>query len=473
MRVGPADRVGSRIAGLSRCFIVPHLPVFRLLVAVVLIAPLPFGSYPDWAWAILAGCTGVLLLAWGGLVTTGRATVVRLPWRLWWAMAPFALAMLWAIFQILPHSPVSLHHPVWRSTAEVLGTSHTGSISLDPVAGRESLVRIAAYAGIFWLSLQLGRDSDRARSVLTAVAVGAAAYALYGLVVDLSGANAILWLDKTAYLDVVTATFVNRNSFATFAGLGLLCTTAMLTQRLRRAWRGASGPRERARRLIGEGYARSGILLGGWVVLAVALLLTESRGGAAASVLALLIFFASLALRRGISRWSLALGVLVLVLAGTAVLDMSGKGLERRLWATANDWQTRAEIHERTGKAILDAPVLGTGLGTFAAVYRLYRTGRIGPGVKRAHNDYLEIALELGVPAAASFLASLVALALVCADGALRRRRDPELPAAGLAACALVGAHSLVDFSLQIPAVAATFALVLGAATAQSWRRSG
>ena len=156
--------------------------------------------------------------------------------------------------------------------------------------------------------------------------------------------------------------------------------------------------------------------------------------------------------------------------AGATLLSLSGEGLERRLYATESDWRTRAEIAERTLHAIGDAPILGTGLGTFAPVYRVYRSGRIGPNVDRAHNDWLELALELGVPAAACFVGALAALALVCAAGAFTRRRDEEMPAVGLASCVLVGAHALVDFSLQIPAVAATFALVLGMATAQSWR---
>ncbi|KKM69395.1 hypothetical protein LCGC14_1451270, partial [marine sediment metagenome] len=33
----------------------------------------------------------------------------------------------------------------------------------------------------------------------------------------------------------------------------------------------------------------------------------------------------------------------------------------------------------------------------------------------------------------------------------------------------LVGVHSMVDFSLQIPAIGATFALILGIGCAQSW----
>lgn len=438
---------------------------------MVLVTPLPFGAFPAWAWSALAGGTGALLLGWGILAATGRVVVVRVPPHLWWCAAPFALAMLWAVFQTVPFSPVSLHHPVWRSAAEALGAPYAGSISLDPAASRESIMRIASCAGIFWLALQFGRDPDRARFAFTAVAVGSAGYALYGLAVQFSGADTILWFEKTAYHGLVTATFVNRNSFATYAGLGLLCTTAILLERSMRAGDGdASGAREKLRRLIGEDLPRNGVLLGGWLVLSVALLLTESRAGMAASVLALLVFFSTLAMRRGLSPRSLILPALTLALAGTALFDLSGEGLERRLWVAGSDWQTRAEIYEQTGKAIRDAPVLGTGLGTFEPVYRLYRTGRMEATVSMAHNDYLELALELGVPAAASFLVALAGLALLCGSGIFIRRRDPVLPAIGFAACALVGAHALVDFSLQIPAVAATFALVLGAATAQSWR---
>ena len=50
--------------------------------------------------------------------------------------------------------------------------------------------------------------------MLTAVAMGSAGYALYGLVVKFSGADTILWFEKTAYHGLVTGTFVNRNSFA-------------------------------------------------------------------------------------------------------------------------------------------------------------------------------------------------------------------------------------------------------------------
>ena len=56
----------------------------------------------------------------------------------------------------------------------------------------------------------------------------------------------------------------------------------------------------------------------------------------------------------------------------------------------------------------------------------------------------------------------------MCLRGVRRRRRDWIFPAVGLAASVLVAVHSLFDFSLQMPAVAITYACLRGAACAQS-----
>jgi hypothetical protein len=54
--------------------------------------------------------------------------------------------------------------------------------------------------------------------------------------------------------------------------------------------------------------------------------------------------------------------------------------------------------------------------------------------------------------------------------GAIERRREKALPALGLSATILVGLHSLVDFSLQIPAVTLLYVLILAVSVSQSWR---
>ena len=50
-----------------------------------------------------------------------------------------------------------------------------------------------------------------------------------------------------------------------------------------------------------------------------------------------------------------------------------------------------------------------------------------------------------------------------------RRRRNALYPCMGVAASVLVGLHATVDFTMQVPAVAATYALIMGAACSQSW----
>jgi O-antigen ligase len=87
----------------------------------------------------------------------------------------------------------------------------------------------------------------------------------------------------------------------------------------------------------------------------------------------------------------------------------------------------------------------------------------------KAHNDWLEMMFELGLPGAFLWFVVLGGLGIRCLFGFFRRRRDHVYPMAGFSACVLVGLHSLADFSLQIPAVAVTFAVLLGVGVAQTW----
>ena len=443
-------------------------PVFHALIALTLAAPLPLGAYADWAWASVAAVCGALVFCWGVSTLAARTAPAAPPRFVWWSASAMALAMLWAALQTAGFMPEGWHHPIWRDSAEALGIPYRGAISLDPLASRASILRIASYAGVFWLALQYGSDPGRARYALRALAAGSACYALYGLILAYTGVELIPWFERSEYYDVVTATFVNRNSFATYAGLGLLCATAVLRYRFERGEPGPVGFRLRLNFLFAEFMPRNALFLAIWLILASALLLSLSRGGVAATALALLVFFWLQAARRGVRLRTMVLSTVGPVLAGLTLFLLIGEDLERRLLVTGPDWQRRSEIYSQTLSALEESPLLGTGLGTFGPVYRSHRTEEIMPGVQMAHNDYLELALELGIPAAVLFVLAIVVLALGCARGVRARRRDPVLPAVGVAACTLVGAHALVDFSLQIPAVAATFALVLGVSVAQA-----
>jgi O-antigen ligase len=92
----------------------------------------------------------------------------------------------------------------------------------------------------------------------------------------------------------------------------------------------------------------------------------------------------------------------------------------------------------------------------------------------KAHNTYLELALDLGIPVAVALVLAVAVVAARCAKGFAIRSRDRELPMLGVAATILVGLHALADFSLQIPGMACTYFTLLGLAWNQSWgSRSG
>ena len=87
----------------------------------------------------------------------------------------------------------------------------------------------------------------------------------------------------------------------------------------------------------------------------------------------------------------------------------------------------------------------------------------------RLDNTYLELLLELGIPAALLLLFGLGWIVAHCARGALTRKRDQHAANIAVGASVLVGLHALVDFSIQLQGVALSYAALLGAGYAQSW----
>jgi O-antigen ligase len=93
------------------------------------------------------------------------------------------------------------------------------------------------------------------------------------------------------------------------------------------------------------------------------------------------------------------------------------------------------------------------------------------PGTVRyehAHNDYLEVAADMGIPAALLLFGSLWLLAWKVARKSLtfERRSEKRLAAACAGAMIALLIHSLTDFNLQIPANALIFSWVAGTAAA-------
>ncbi len=446
--------------------------LFGALIAAVALAPLPLGSNRPLPAAILALWTGGLLVIWAGCAGWGLARVAVAPAKLRLPLILFGLAALWILVQALP-LPAGWGDPIWGVASEALGRPLRQTISVNPEKTLSGLMRLLSYAAVFWLALQLARDAQRARIAIVAVALIGTIYALYGIAVYTAGNEWILLYDKWAYKFTLTSTFVNRNSFATFAGLCLICATACFVGSFSHLLTIDRPLRHRIVMVAETIFSSSLHLTVATLALLLALVLTGSRAGVASSMAGLLVLMLALARRR---RFGLRHAAAIAGLVGIVVLlafALGGGLLADRISdrdATATNWEARSTVYERTMEAIGTVPWTGTGYGTFREVFAAYRPESLD--LRRywdkAHNTYLETMLELGIPAALLLNLSILLLAVETLRGLWRRRRDRTAPAIGVAATVLVGLHAVVDFSLQIPAVAILYAFIMGVAVSQS-----
>lgn len=432
-------------------------------------APLPLASNRPWAWSLLTVLGALLLLGWAvGEWRRPRLRIARLPML---GLALIGVAMLWAVLQQVPWMPASWHHPLWQVAVDY-GLAVQPSIGIDPFGGHEALLRFAGYAAVFWVAFAIGQDAATARRLVHGVIVIVTAYAAYGVLMRLSGTEAILWFDKQAYVGSVTSTFVNRNNFATYANLGIVSAMALVLGKLLRET--TAGWRRQVYDQLNELFSKRVPLLLATSIIATASLLSLSRGGLLGLAAGVLVMIGAV-LMFGRSRIGLALVALaVLAAVGGVLVYVSAEGTLIRLGDISSDvtldGQGRFAAWSVCLAMIAERPWLGHGYGAFEAAFMARSPEQITTIFDKAHNTFLEHMVVLGLPAAALLYAGFACLIGACLRGLRERRRDREFTLLAISASVVVGAHALVDFSLQIPAVAVTYATLLAVGVAQAMR---
>jgi len=205
------------------------------------------------------------------------------------------------------------------------------------------------------------------------------------------------------------------------------------------------------------------LMAGAALVIAVGIALNGSLAGYGLAV-PVLVASAALVLpgRRSIGWLAGLAGILLLVSVGWMATSPPGSSNVLRSNAETSV-QSRQEILATSMKAAREFMPLGAGVGTFQRVYALYEDhDRLDPTtyVNHAHNDYVEIAMETGIPG----LIVLVVFLLWWGRAAWRVWRpgdpDPFARAAAVASAAIL-VHSLVDFPLRTAAISTCFAMCL------------
>lgn len=454
---------------------IPRYTIGMLLTLLAVVA-VPFGANRMWAWALMAIVVGIMLIA---MALAGAVNPANLPvpWVRYRLPAIGYLAILaWTLVQASPLTPLFMHHPLWAEAASLLNRPLTGAISLDPSATLSAAARFTAYGGIFWLAMQFAGRDGRARLILWTVFLAAVINAAYGLVVEFSGTSTILWFTKWAYRDVVTGTFVNRNHFGTYLGLAIIIGLAFLIEELRRMSAGISlrtiEGLIRVSETVGPKFC---CLLASFGILCLAAILTGSRGALSAIAVGIAAFLVGAAGSSRVSRDRVVRLGIVLAAAAMFGVALSGGIVVNRLSYTNASLQERLTLFEATADAIAQHPLTGTGPGTFASVFLANRPESLGMShvdYDHAHNTYLQVALESGLPALVVLVLMAVYGILVFKRGVRTRRHNDLIPAIGIGATTLVATHALFDFSLEIPAVAATYLAIAGVSYAQSFNHA-
>lgn len=417
------------------------------------------------------------LCAIGLLVSASAVLVCRRPLaspHIGWiaAVALTCLAGLLAVefLQSLRFVDNAAAHPAWTAVAEFVGPVGR-AISVAPETTRADLVAWSPLLA-FVAALHLYNRTSEAFRLIRSLSALNIAVTVVGLVQFVFFPDSLGFGAKEHYQGSLTGLYVNRNSAGTFFGLGIVIDLGLIAFHLRE-----TSPANLVRRIVGgrrlTAEERKAAYLAGFTLLQVlALGATQSRGAAAATFIAILALVASLAPRHRVSaarpHTPLPAGWKRLLLAGClasagavlaaqeAVYRMSAQSVdEARLCTYASAWH-----------AVVDSWPWGHGFGSFQQVFPAYRAWQCAgiDGIwDAAHNSYLEGALGLGLTFVIAVATAIAVLAWVLWNGLRQRRRHRFAPAVGIASLILVGLHSLVDFSMQVPGNALFVAALLAA----------
>lgn len=387
---------------------------------------------------------GIAIIAWAavnpGPMPTGAAKPVLL----------LAIAVILVIaVQEIPLPPSLWEHGIRKRIVEgyaLLGrpAPHL-PVSTTPYDSLSALFSLIPPLAIFCAIVRLNAFR---RSWLAAALLAAAMFGiLLGALQVVSGGNGHWYLYKQTNIGLGVGFFANANHMATLLVIAMPFVAALA----------AAARRNNIQRYS----AVLTILAAAALLLIVGIALNGSLAGYALAV-PVIAASAILVLRTNRFRPLLAIAAIVTVIGGVATIANSSIGVGKLGDGASTSIHSREEILRTTGHAIADTMPLGSGLGSFLKVYRLYERpdSVTNEYVVHAHNDYAELALELGV---AGIILVLLFLWWWTARvwAAWREGEGGPFARAAAIASAAVLVHSLVDFPLRTAAISACFAMCL------------
>lgn len=469
----------ARHRGLARArsgLLGPRLSLSRIrpwLAAILLAAAIVLGGggtpapLPEMLLQLVATLCAAVWLFSSGLRASQTQPLASRP-RL--AMLTAGLLIIIPVLQLVPLPPGLWHALPGREAEQAaLGLISQAdswrSWSLLPSRTLAALLAMAVPAMLLTMVAHL--DQGGRNRLIGVIIAGGLATLLIGAV-QMSGQGMNFYSSQAGMIFGLQA---NHNSTADLLLMAMLATAAWTV----RQTRNEPDPRRAA--------VWWALLAGVSLLLALGVYLTGSRAGTALVLVAVL---AQLLIvgpsRLGLSKRTLSTrkllvlaGILLLIVAAASLGAIDNSVIGQFAQRFTFNAEFRPSIWVDAWFAVRQYWPFGSGMGTFVPIFMpAERLEVLDEFVaNRAHNDFLELALEAGL-AGIAVLVSILAIIIVAARRAWPRAGSEERAniAFSLAALLILGLHSLVDYPLRSMSLACVAATAAGLILAPRLRGS-
>ncbi len=442
----------SKIPLYLTCFILATVP---LLFGAV--HPIVYGSY---VMLVLVG-----LGSWLCFFAPGQESVMI--GKSW--LIPLILLLVYAAVQSVPFplswieilSParalrVEMVNDLAGTRQDFVSISDHGLLSLTKV-----ILLLALLVYFLSLKVLMHRDDRVVRIVFLIIIVLGVLEALYGLFQFLNPHIGILWLPLKSR--AASGTIIYKNQYASLLNmcwpLAMAGATICLTsnQKLAEKRHRRQKLRERIRRM-GDTEKLAPLFFLATGIMLLAVLFSLSRGGIISMFLVMLLLNFFLPISRKLK--CIFCGLFVCFILGYGSL-LGLETLVSRFDNIGSSGSGRWAVYLASLPMLMDHIFTGIGLGAYSLLSPVYLKGIATVShFDKAHNEYLQLAIEVGLPAALLFFSWLFWAMMMARKKLLQKIRmsgekvEPTLVIGGAAFCGIVGffIHGCIDFGWHLPA---------------------
>jgi hypothetical protein len=368
-----------------------------------------------------------------------------------------AIPALWMAIQLLPIPPIA--HPVWASAATALGRPLAGSITIDFGVTVIALGKYLAITAVGFWSAAVAVDRQRAEGIFFALV---AASALIGLTVVANG------LFGSAILNLPIARSGLLPQAIDCVAMGVIIAIAAGIRTLERYETRHTSPTRSV-----SGLTRAFVACAfTFAICGVVLLLKASGGALVATGYGVVALAAIVCIRRlGLGPWGI-IGIGLPIVASVVFLVASEPGLRSQGFPFAFAAASPSALIGMSQRILHDAPLTGTGAGSFAAIAEIYRNIDEQAMLAAPPTTAAAVAIELGRPMLWFVVAVTACSIVILLRSSLQRGRDSFYPAAGAACLITLLFLGFMDAGILGTSAATIAAAMLGLAFAQSKSRS-